>query len=75
MKQFIKIKNFILDNTIYRKYQTKYLNHIKKVFKNTPNKNNKNLILVEYYPSWSSIIFSTYLISVLRKKYNAKTVG
>ncbi len=74
MKQFIKIKNFILDNTIYRKYQTKYLNHIKKVFKNTPNKNNKNLILVEYYPSWSSIIFSTYLISVLRKKYNAKTI-
>lgn len=74
MFQFIKIKNFVLNNTIYRKYQTEYLNHINKVFKNTSINNNQNLILLEYYPSWSSIIFFTYLVSVLRKKHKAKTV-
>jgi len=42
MFQFIKIKNFVLNNTIYRKYQTEYLNHINKVFKNTSINNNQN---------------------------------
>lgn len=74
MFQFIKIKKFVLDNTIYRKYQIEYLNHINKVFKNTSINNNQNLILLEYYPSWTSIIFFTYLVSILRKKHKAKTV-
>ena len=74
MFQFIKIKKFVLDNTIYRKYQIEYLNHINKVFKNASIDNNQNLILLEYYPSWSSIIFFTYLVSILKKKYKAKTV-
>ena len=33
MIHFIKIKKFILDNIIYRKYQIKYLDHLEKVFK------------------------------------------
>lgn len=74
MFQFKKIKNFILDNTIYRKHQIEYLNHINKIFKNNSLDHNQNLILLEYYPSWSSIISFTYLISILKKKYNARTV-
>ena len=74
MFQFKKIKKFILDNTIYRKHQIEYLNHINKIFKNNSLDNNQNLILLEYYPSWSSIIFFTYLISILKKKYNARIV-
>ena len=44
---FKNIIKFILDNTIYRKYQIEYLKHIKKIFKNTPIYNGKNLILLE----------------------------
>ena len=74
MNHFIKIKKFILDNIIYRKYQIKYLDHLHKVFKKDNSQNKKNLILLELYPSWISIISFTYLTFVLSRKYNAKTI-
>ena len=74
MIDFIKIKKFVLDNIIYRKYQIKYLEHLNKVFKKNNSQNKNNLILLELYPSWNSIISFTYLIFVLSKKYNAKTI-
>ena len=74
MIDFIKIKKFVLDNIIYRKYQIKYLEHLNKVFKKNNSQNKNNLILLELYPSWISIISFTYLIFVLSKKYNAKTI-
>ncbi len=74
MIHFIKIKKFILDNIIYRKYQIKYLDHLDKVFKKEHKRKHKNLILLELYPSWISIISFVYLTFLLSKKYNAKTI-
>ena len=74
MIKFISIKNFILHNVIYRKYQIEYFNHLNKFFKKKSARKEKNLILLEFYPSWSSLISFAYLIYVLGKKHNAKTI-
>ena len=61
MIDFIKIKKFVLDNIIYRKYQIKYLDHLEKVFKKNNSQNKNNLILLELYPSeFYNFIYLSY---------------
>ena len=74
MSFFFKIKKFLLDNIIFRKYQTEYLSHLANNFDLKKNAKNDQFILYEYYPSWASIIANVYLLLGLKKKHNSKII-
>lgn len=68
-----KVKKFFLDNIFYLKDQFNYLNHLKKNF-HLKNYNTNKIILVEFYPSWTSLIANFYLIYSLKLKHRSNAV-